>query len=181
MNSIVLLALKEEAPELTQYPWVFFTGLGKVNAAAKTAELIAEYQPKHIINFGTDGGITVSTGLHSVTKFVQRDMHCEALGYAVGETPNDDTDIMLDLGRTGLTCSTGDNFVADPVLEIPADLVDMESYAIAKVCLRKNVEFSCYKFVSDSADSQAHLSWTKLVSQGQEFYIKKLQDLGFEL
>ena len=172
------MALQEEAPELAQRPNIFFTGIGKVNAAARTAELIERYQPQRIINFGTAGGITVGTGLHRVTKFVQRDMQCFKLGCVPGQTPYEPGGVVLDLGGDGLTCSTGDNFVTDPNLEIPADLVDMEAYAIAKTCHLRNVEFLCYKFVSDQANANAYKDWAEMISAGQQHYIDLLEQLG---
>lgn len=178
MNDLILLALNEEAPELATRSNVFFTGIGKVNAALTTAELVERYKPNRIINFGTAGGITVGPGLHQVTKFVQRDMQCFKLGALPGQTPYESGGVVLDIGGNGLTCSTGDNFVTDPNLEIPADLVDMESYAIAKICNRKGIEFVCYKFVSDSANEHAYRDWSDMMSAGQEHYINILKDFN---
>ena len=177
MNNIILLALPDEAPKLTNHTGVFFTGIGKVNAAMTTAQLIERYQPKQIINFGTAGGITVGSGLHRVGKFVQRDMQCFKLGALPGQTPYEEGGVVLELSE-GLTCSTGDNFVTDPNLEIPADLVDMESYAIAKICHKFNVDFVCYKFVSDSANETAYSDWSEMISAGQSHYIEKLKEMN---
>ena len=60
MNDLILLAIPEEAPDLAHMPNVFFTGVGKVNAALTVATLIERYQPTRIFNFGTAGGITAS-------------------------------------------------------------------------------------------------------------------------
>jgi len=178
MHNIIIMALPEEAPDFAQQKNVFFTGIGKVNAASKTAELIERYKPTHIINFGTAGGITVGPGLHQVTKFVQRDMQCFKLGAKPGETPFETTPVILDLGNKGLTCSTGDNFVTNSNLEIPADVVDMEAYAIAKICWKHKILFSCYKFVSDQADENAYRDWYEMMSAGQSYYKTKLHELG---
>lgn len=177
MKDLILIALPAEAPGLKHRMNVFYTGVGKVNAAITAAELIERFQPRRVINFGTAGGITVQSGLHQVTKFVQRDMLCCELGSEPGQTPFE-PGVVLDLGQPGLICSTGDNFVTDPALQIPADLVDMEAYAIAKVCQRRRVEFLCYKFVSDQADSGALKNWKEMVAQGQPSYLQKLKDLG---
>jgi adenosylhomocysteine nucleosidase len=177
MNNIILLALPQEAPELQTVANVFFTGVGKVNAAMRTALLIEKFKPTQIINFGTAGGITVGAGLHQVGKYVQRDMLCSPLGVPVGKTPFEHGEVVLELSE-GLTCSTGDNFVINPKLEIPADIVDMEAYAIAKVCHSMGVEFLCYKFITDSADSSANQDWNTLVSSGQTHYIEKLKELN---
>ena len=178
-TDLILLALKEEAPNMAFSMKVFFTGVGKVNAAMTAAELIAKYQPKRIINFGTAGGITVKSGFHQVTKFVQRDMMCCELGSQPGQTPFEDG-VVLGSGD-GLTCSTGDNFVTDNNLLIPADVVDMEAYAIAKACKKYKVEFLCYKFVSDGANSDSLNDWRTTVSQGEEHYLRVLKELNISL
>jgi adenosylhomocysteine nucleosidase len=175
MKDIVLVAIREEAPDLAYMMNLFYTGVGKVNAAMVASEVIAKYRPQRIINFGTAGGITVLPGFYQCTQFVQRDMTCEALGCVPGQTPFE-TGVYL--GDTnGLTCSTGDNFVMNPKLEIPADVVDMEAYAIAKTCAKYRVEFVCWKYISDHANQDAHNDWQQQVSQGQSHYISKLKEL----
>jgi len=174
MNDLIFIALPDEAPALKHHKNVIFTGIGKVNAASVVAEAVQRYCPTRVFNFGTAGGITVGTGLHRVGRFVQRDMQCFKLGSAPGETPFESTGVVLELSD-GLICSTGDNFITDPNLEIPADLVDMEAYAIAKICNRKRLEFHCYKFVSDHADEHAYRDWEEMISAGQEHYIEKLK------
>ena len=181
MRDIIILALPEEAPALVNKPNVFFTGIGKINAAATVSRLIERYHPERVINFGTAGGITVSTGLWAVTRFVQRDMQCFKLGCEPGETPFERTPLVLDLGGDGLTCSTGDNFITDPMLEIPADLVDMEAYALAKVCWKQGVSFGCWKFVSDQANEHAYRDWAEMMAAGQDHYLQKMQDLQIDV
>ena len=61
MNDIVLIAIREEAPDLGHMMNLFYTGVGKVNAAMTAGEVIAKYRPQRIINFGTAGGITMGT------------------------------------------------------------------------------------------------------------------------
>jgi len=180
MKTIILAALQDEAPGLQHMMNVFYTGVGKVNAAMTAAQVIERYQPDRVINLGTAGGISVGHGLHECTRFVQRDMSCLDLGFQSGQTPFED-DVVLNTGTAGLTCSTGDNFVMNPELDIPADLVDMEAYAIAKVCLRNRVEFRCFKYITDRADHSAHTTWQDAVSQGEPFFIAKLQELGINI
>jgi len=175
MNDLILIAIREEAPELGHMMNLFYTGVGKVNAAITAAELIAKYRPQRVINFGTAGGITVGAGLHECTQFVQRDMNCEALGCEPGQTP---FETHIAIGTPGLTCSTGDNFVMNPQLHIPADVVDMEAYAIAKACKKHRTEFLCFKYVSDQANATANTDWRDSVAQGQSHYINKLKELN---
>ena len=176
MNDIVLIAIRAEAPDLGHMMNLFYTGVGKVNAAMTASEVITKYRPKRVINFGTAGGITVAPGFYQCTQFVQRDITCEALGCTPGQTPFE-TGVYI--GNTsGLTCSTGDNFVMNPSLAIPADVVDMEAYAIAKACEKHRVEFLCFKYVSDQANATANLDWRDSVAQGQSHYVNKLKEFN---
>jgi adenosylhomocysteine nucleosidase len=102
-------------------------------------------------------------------------MNCVGLGCEPGQTPFE-TDVSI--GTPGLTCSTGDNFVMDPQLLIPADLVDMEAYAIAKACEKHHVEFLCFKYVSDQANATADTDWRESVAHGQLHYVNKLKELN---
>jgi adenosylhomocysteine nucleosidase len=54
----------------------------------------------------------------------------------------------------------------------------MEAYAIAKCCQRKDIEFVCWKYVSDQANSDAHNDWQVSVAQGEQHYIAKLKELA---
>lgn len=167
MKDLILIALKNEAPSMAKWDNVFFTGVGKINAAMTAAKLIERYQPKTVWNFGTAGGIKLEHGCHEMVNFVERDKgKCpEALEVMLPKDP-----ITISLG-VGYTCSTGDNFVTDPNLEHPAHVVDMEAFAIAKACQNANVEFKCYKYVSDSADDSADTSWVENVAKGEEHFI----------
>ena len=179
MNDLILIAIQEEAPELAALPNVFFTGVGKVNAALSAARLIEKHRPQRIWNFGTAGGITVEGGLHRCTRFLQRDMLVTALGFQPGQTPFEEA-IALELGTGGLTCSSGDSFVTDSALHLPSDLVDMEAYALAKACQQAGVVFHCYKFISDRADGASSSDWTANVRKGEPSYLRILQEHGLQ-
>ena len=162
IQKIFIAALKKETPNLKKF---YHTGVGKINAAIKLMELINLYNPKKIINYGTVGSLNKSlNGLIKCTIFKQRDMDVRPLGFKVGETPYDDIND-ISLGRPGLSCGTGDNFVSS-TQNIDTDLFDMEAYAIAKFCLLNKLEFHCYKFVSDNANDEAAEDWKNNVSKG---------------
>ena len=59
-------------------------------------------------------------------------------------------------------------FPLDPIV----DVVDMEVHAIAKACKQANVNFRCFKYVSDPADENASDEWQKTVANGEQEYIK---------
>jgi adenosylhomocysteine nucleosidase len=171
MKDIILIALEHEAPKMAKWDNVFFTGVGKINAALTAARLIQKHNPRTVWNFGTAGGIKLHEGIHEMKNFVERDKgKCpDAIEVMLPKDP-----IAISFG-IGFTCSTGDNFVTDPNLEVPAHCVDMEAFAIAKACKQQAVDFKCYKYISDSADENADTSWLENVQKGEEYFINAYQ------
>ena len=86
-------------------------------------------------------------------------------------------DIEITFGREGVTCGTGDKFVTSTP-KLKTDIVDMEAFAIAKVCKLKNIDFRCFKFISDNADSEAKNDWVDNVSRGTKLFIEKISNLS---
>lgn len=164
---------------MANWPNVFFTGVGKVNAAITAAKLIERYNPDMVINFGTAGGITLNKGIHEIKNFIQRDMKCCELGCEIGQTPFEDgTFINMQVTLEGYTCSTGDNFVNGPQDNpVLSDVVDMEAYAIAKACKHADVIFKCFKYISDNADENAKEDWSKTVADGEKHYMRIYEKL----
>ena len=144
---VILVALEEELPRNTLKSFhIEYTGVGKINATFKTLEIINEFSPTLIINYGTAGSLNNNlNGLCEVSKFLQRDMDASSLGFKYGETPFDQISTIT-FGRSGFTCGSGDNFVTG-IPKLQTDLVDMEAYAIAKVCLLKKVNLICFKYI----------------------------------
>ena len=73
-----------------------------------------------------------------------------------------------------LTCATGDSFVESEI-GVKADVVDMEAYAIAKVCYLESIPFACFKYISDFADDGAAVNFSEKVKEaGKTFsgYLK---------
>tara|TARA_Y100000739_G_scaffold57519_1_gene47180 strand:- start:902 stop:1501 length:600 start_codon:yes stop_codon:yes gene_type:complete len=177
---LLIIALKEELPRnlLPEFN-IEYCGVGKINATYKALEIISKYEPKLIINFGTAGSLRKNLlGLHEVSHFFQRDMDARALGFKIGVTPFEERSV-IDFGRTGLSCSSGDNFVSSPP-ELKTDLVDMEAYAIAKVCVLKNVQFMCFKYVSDNADKNASKNWKANASLGATAFKDMVKNLDLQ-
>jgi adenosylhomocysteine nucleosidase len=178
---IILVALKEELPEDSIKEFhVEYSGVGKINACFKTIEVINAFSPKLIINYGTAGSLKENlNGLYEVSSFFQRDMDASELGFKIGETPFDNIS-KISFGNHGLSIGTGDNFVSQKP-KIVTDLVDMEAYAIAKVCLLRNVNFLCFKYISDNADQNASNNWEKNISNGKIAFQRKMQELYKDL
>ena len=174
---LILVALKKELsvkdlPDLH----IHYTGVGKINASIKTIEVIRDYSPTLIINYGTAGSLNDTLkGLVEVNRFLQRDMDATSLGFNIGQTPFDDIE-EINFGNGGFSCGTGDSFVIQTP-KLKTDLVDMEAYAIAKICYMKDVKFRCFKYISDNADTDANDDWIKNVAEGKKLFIKKMKNL----
>lgn len=176
---ILLVALEAELPykRAPDNYKVIYTGVGKVNAGFHATRAIAEahelgFHPQ-MYNYGTVGSCRPDlTGMHRVTRFIQRDMNAEPQAPR-GVTPFEAGLPYLDFSHDmhkGLTLATGDQFVheLEPwLLDNQVDIVDMEAYAIASVCKRMNVEFKCYKYVTDYVGTphQAEV-WQQSVADG---------------
>ena len=176
-NTLIAVAMEEELNLQQAKGWrVVYTGIGKVNALISINRAIREYKPVNIINFGTAGSSRSDLeGLHEVTTFKQRDMDLRNIGLPLGMTLNDDIND-ISLGRPGLSCGTGDSFVSSSQ-EIETDLYDMEAYALAKLCLREDINFFCFKYISDDANESASIDWNKNVSKGGEAFSHHLENL----
>ncbi len=173
---IILTALQEEIPTLHKEDHVFVTGLGKVNAAFQTTQVILENKPTLIVNFGTAGAVSddIKYGLVECTGFVQRDMDCSPLGFEKFVTPFEESGHMI--GTPEIICATGDSFLTD-ASDLPGcvHVVDMEAYAIAKVCSHFNIPFRCFKYISDKADKTAGDDWSTFEHAKAEFlFIEQL-------
>lgn len=143
---------------------VHYCGIGKVNAAAMAMDLIHKTRCKVMINLGTAGSATFKThDLIEISSFVQRDMDISPLGFRVGETPFDPLPLAIDLIpyfpelKKGV-CGTGDTFETGRP-KVSCDLVDMEGYALAKVCRKMGVQMISLKYITDGADDMAHKDW----------------------
>ncbi len=118
-----------------------------------------------MLNLGTAGSSVFATGtLVECTRFVQRDMDASPLGFAVGETPYDEHPAVLahDARFAHLpaaSCGSGDSFCLG-YDAAQFQVVDMEAYALAKVCRMQGLDFGCVKFISDGAkDADAAREW----------------------
>ena len=170
MEILYLAALKNEVQGLKNF---ILTGVGKINASFVTTDMINKYKPKKIINFGTAGSTKSNiSGLVKCSHFSQRDMDVRGLlDFKLGQTPFDDIN-EIKFGDDGLICATGDSFVKSKI-ELNCDVVDMEAYAIAKICKLKNINFECYKYISDYTNDKSHQDWNQNISNGVKLFLEK--------
>ena len=158
-------------------------GIGKVNAAVGTAELIRSYAPDAIVSTGVAGGIDTSLSVMDVvvsSSIVYHDVWC-GMGCEYGQVQgmpavfatsesmcsaalslNDDADNRTRI-HAGLIC-TGDQFITsrDELAKIKSNFpvalaVDMESAAIAQTFHIYGVPFVSFRIISDTPGVDNHI------------------------
>ena len=175
---LIVCALEVETQNQLNDWNVLYTGVGKVNATYHMTKGILDgithgQRPRMVINYGTAGSRKIKKKtLVDCTRFIQRDMDVTGLGFMKGETPFEkDIPIVIEsncpfnpIGRNA-TCGTGDNFAEDKS-QYYGEVVDMEAYALAKVCHHFDTQFISFKYITDGADEQAHEDWENNLANG---------------
>ena len=175
---ILFVALESELPKELVPPniSVYYTGVGKVNAAIKATEVLSGLLPNFnatVLNYGSAGSNTIPKGtLADCRYFIQNDMHTP-FG-KTHETPFDSEiypeikEPTIEFG-SGYVCRTQDKFEDNP-----QGIFDMEAYAIAKVCKIYGFDFRAYKYISDGGDVD---EWEENHSKGKELFIEELKKI----
>lgn len=167
---------------------VLYCGVGKVNAAWALTRRLAEYRHAgaplpHVLNFGTAGSRNHRIGAFvECHAFVQRDMDVTGLGVPLGTTPFD-ADVPAQLEFPTLfaqlpraICATGDSF-ATTACPVPCDVLDMEAYALAKVCWFERARFTAVKHVTDTADHAAGVDWQSNLHRAADVFLQLYESL----
>ncbi|GAA1389688.1 nucleosidase [Kitasatospora putterlickiae] len=163
---LLVVAVREEAAHLGGHLPVLLTGIGKVNAAAALATVLAGGpHPSEVVNLGTAGALRPGwEGTHTITQVIQHDLDTPTLHALTGRTYG--APLMVGKGD-GPVLATGDLFVSDAAardrLAEHADLVDMEGYAVATVAHRAGLPVRLVKHVSDEAGDGAGHTWREAV------------------
>jgi adenosylhomocysteine nucleosidase len=186
---LIVSALEIETQGQLEDYRVLYTGVGKVNATLELTKVLQSAHlhylpemPKLVINYGTAGSRKIKKKrLVDCTKFIQRDMDVTGLGFMRGETPfEQDPPFVIQqqnvefnpIGRNA-TCGSGDNFAEDKS-QYYGEVVDMEAYALAKVCYLYDVPFISFKYITDGADEQAHEDWEANLADGIVVFKEKV-------
>jgi adenosylhomocysteine nucleosidase len=183
-NKVAVVALRAETAgvfESADVP-VLYCGVGKVNAAMALTDRLAQYkfhqQPMPlVVNFGSAGSRQFPTGaMVACHEFVQRDMDVSGLGFELGVTPFDEAPARLSFAPLFShlpegVCGSGDSFATMDVAMACA-VVDMEAYALAKVCWRHQAKFACVKYVTDGADHGAAANWQQNVHKAADEFLR---------
>jgi len=152
---------------------IVYTGVGKINATIAATKICAlDPNCSKIINYGTAGALNkdIIGQLINIGTVYQRDMDARPLTH-LGYTPFEEDSGPIKISDSFYTLSSGDNFVKSTP-ELITDAVDMEAYAIAKVCKKFNKHFECYKYMTDFADENASEHWQENMHKGAEKFLE---------
>ena len=189
-STLVVMALTVESSgvfEAAAVP-VLYCGVGKVNAAIALTKELSRYAQRGqemplVVNFGSAGSRSFASGaLVACQEFVQRDMDVSGLGFALGVTPYDEAppSLLFDPVFTQLpsaVCGSGDSFATTTDIEVECAVIDMEAYALAKVCWHEGARFACAKYVTDGADPAAADDWRRNVHLAAEDFLQLFRGL----
>lgn len=187
-HTIAVVALKAEDPKqdlVEVFSEVLYTGVGKVNATLKLTQHLTEmalngYVMKDIVvmNLGSAGSSFFKKGLAvKCDVAIQRDMDCTPIGFKPYETPFEPSSVqalaidhggrpeeITDLAHVPndlVLCYTADAFINEGnSLASKPHVVEMEAYALAKVCNYFGVQFTALKYISDGSSDDASEEWT---------------------
>ncbi len=135
-----------------------------------------------VLNFGSAGSRRHPAGtLVECHEFVQRDMDVRGLGFALGVTPYDEAPACLRFepvfkNLPPAVCGSGDSF-ATAATEMDCAVVDMEAYALAKVCWSESAQFACVKYVSDGADHSAADDWQRNQHKAADAFLRLYREV----
>ena len=188
-RTVVVVALPAESAgvfEAAGIP-VLYCGVGKVNAAIALARELTRYALQGqamplVLNFGSAGSRRHAAGtLVGCHEFVQRDMDVSGLGFALGVTPYDEAPPCLRFDPVfkhlpSAVCGSGDSF-ATGATDMDCAVVDMEAYALAKVCWYEKAQFACAKYVSDGADHAAADYWQRNLHKAADEFLSLYRGL----
>ena len=171
----VMAVEAEYGPHLRARFTPLMTGVGPIEAgiamgAALQALAAQAASPDLVVSLGSAGSRRCPLGeIVQIASVSWRDMDASRLGFPRGVTPMTDHPVdiplltPLDLPRARL--STGANVVGgDDYNYIDADMVDMESFAIARACARHGIPLMGLRGISDGPGELDHInSWMELL------------------
>lgn len=169
-----MAAEQEYGPALRARFVPVLTGVGPVEAAIAAATALARLEargglPDLAVCLGSAGSRTLEqAAVYQVASVGYRDMDATPIGFEKGRTPFLDLPAVLPLvaplpDLPAVRLSTGANIVTGAAYDgIAADMVDMETYAVARACMAHAVPLAGLRGISDGAAELHHIDdWTE--------------------
>jgi len=136
-----------------------------------------------VVNLGSAGSRSVPAHtLIACNRFAQRDMDVSGMGFARGVTPFDETPPVIEFPQVfaqlpQMLCSTADSF-ATHLHTVAGDVVDMEAFALARVCRSEGARFACAKYVTDGADTDSATHWEAALERAARSFAALYRELA---
>jgi adenosylhomocysteine nucleosidase len=171
----VMAVEAEYGPHLRARFTPLLTGVGPVEAALATGMALqaldrAQALPDLVVCLGSAGSRLCPLGeIFQIASVSWRDMDASRLGFTKGVTPLTDhpvdVPLVTPLSLPSVRLSTGANVVGGEEYDaIDADMVDMETFAVARACERFGVPLMGLRGVSDGPGELDHIhGWMELL------------------
>ncbi len=171
----VMAAEPEYGPALQARISPLMIGVGPVEATLNLTRALAKLEatdrlPALVVSLGSAGSHHLpQTGVFQVSAVSYRDMDASPFGFAKGTTPYLDLPAVVPLhplvpGLPQATLSTGANVISgsDAYAKIGADMADMETFAVMRVCQTYGVPLIGLRGISDGDKKAEGLDdWTQ--------------------
>lgn len=191
---LFIMAIEDEyGPHLQSRFTPLMTGVGPVEAAIATSLALQHLHqqaalPELVVSIGSAGSRICQLGeVYQVASVSWRDMDASRLGFTKGVTPFIDHPVDLPLHAPlklpKARLSTGANIVGgEDYTGIDADMVDMETFAIARVCQRFAIPLIGLRGISDGPGELKDMpGWTTLLTLLDERLATAVDILAAEL
>lgn len=183
----VMATLAEFQDELKTRFEPLICEVGPVEAAMYLTKYLAENpKPDLIISLGSAGAQKLEQAeVYQVSSVAYRDMDASAFGFKKGETPFSGLPVVVEFDHAipdvrSAALSTGANVVSGDAYDtVEADMVDMETWAIKRVCQVYDIPLIGLRGISDGAEPVAEYEdWTRyleVIDQQLALAVDKLE------
>ena len=136
-------------------------------------EAIEKHTPDLVVSMGTAGSVRCRVGdVVLCSEFVDRDLEKTGLSMLTCRMRTFGSEDVAAFGFSPSldfsgVCNTGDSFVT----EAPAsdgDVFDMEAFAVAKACKKRNLPFFAVKYVTDIIGSNSVKAWADKLADARK-------------
>ena len=168
------------------------SGIGKVNAAVCTQNLVDDFNVDYVINTGIAGSLKAEIDIADVvisSDVLHHDMDATGFGYPLGQIPRMDTlsfaadDRLIKLAKEACAkvipqigvhvgrVVSGDQFISDKAVKdrisknFEGFCTEMEGAAIAQTASLNGVPFVILRAISDKADDSATMDYPAFEKQ----------------
>ncbi|MGL4662768.1 MAG: 5'-methylthioadenosine/adenosylhomocysteine nucleosidase [Culicoidibacterales bacterium] len=172
--------------------FVIQSGIGKVNAASNTTQLLALYPIELVINIGSAGGIKENMEIGDIViadKTIYHDVDVRAFGYEIGQVPGLPTTYPVQQSYVELCkeiadriqlpvhigmIASGDQFVDNGIQKMEQSqihsvyAIEMEAAAIAQTAFLFKIPAVIIRSISDVANKDSATSFSDFLDRASQ-------------